>query len=391
MLQAMVRFFQALALLGIAVTVFAQGTAPCAITTHAEKIGSGTIAYSVVGTGPDVLLIHGLFATKEQWDALACLLADSGYRAIAVDLPGYGKSEGYALPDYRLESEVDKLHALMARLKVERLDLAGNSMGGTIASLYAKRYPRQVRSLAFIGSPLGIISWSPALHDAIFRGINPFIPVDLAQLDQELRLLFVTPPAIPEQDKKDIVANYVRDNRHYVQVWNIVNLYNDVLAQTPPARASTLIVWGDSDQIYDVAGAEKLHRRIPGSELHVLPHAGHLLQAENAADVAPIYVAFLKQQQMAANTASTVAATTIQARFACNAGKSVNAEFINGAQSSVKLTLSDGRALSLPQATSGSGARYANANESIVFWNKGDTAFIEENGKTTYSDCTTKR
>ena len=69
----------------------------------------------------------------------------------------------------------------------------------------------------------------------------------------------------------------------------------------------------------------------------------------------------------------------------------MNAVFTNGTQSSVKLTLSDGRELSVPQAVSGSGARYANSNETFVFWNKGNTAFIEENGKTTYSGCTTKR
>ena len=85
------------------------------------------------------------------------------------------------------------------------------------------------------------------------------------------------------------------------------------------------------------------------------------------------------------------AARTIQAFFACDAGKTVNAVFTNGTKSSVKLTLSDGRELSVPQARSGSGARYANSNESFVFWNKGNTAFIEENGKTTYSGCTTKR
>jgi len=45
----------------------------------------------------------------------------------------------------------------------------------------------------------------------------------------------------------------------------------------------------------------------------------------------------------------------------------------------------------LPQARSGSGARYANGDESFVFWNKGDTAFIEEDGKTTYADCVTSR
>jgi membrane-bound inhibitor of C-type lysozyme len=56
----------------------------------------------------------------------------------------------------------------------------------------------------------------------------------------------------------------------------------------------------------------------------------------------------------------------------------------------VRLALSDGRKVTLPQAMSGSGARYANADESIVFWNKGNTAFIEEKGKTTYEGCATR-
>ena len=70
---------------------------------------------------------------------------------------------------------------------------------------------------------------------------------------------------------------------------------------------------------------------------------------------------------------------------------SIDVTFVNGPKSSVALVLSDGRKLTLPQARSASGARYANANESFVFWNKGDTAFIEENGKTTYDGCSTKR
>ena len=84
-------------------------------------------------------------------------------------------------------------------------------------------------------------------------------------------------------------------------------------------------------------------------------------------------------------------AKTIRAFFACDAGKTMSAVFTNGTQSSVKLTLSDGRRLSVPQAMSGSGVRYANSDESFVFWNKGNTAFIEENGKATYSKCRTKR
>lgn len=88
--------------------------------------------------------------------------------------------------------------------------------------------------------------------------------------------------------------------------------------------------------------------------------------------------------------ARTAAATTIRAHFACSGGKAVDAVFTNGATSAVALKLSDGRSMTLPQAMSGSGARYANGNESFVFWNKGDTAFIEENGKTTYDGCMTK-
>jgi membrane-bound inhibitor of C-type lysozyme len=83
-------------------------------------------------------------------------------------------------------------------------------------------------------------------------------------------------------------------------------------------------------------------------------------------------------------------AKTIEARFACNDGKSIDATFVNGPASRVRLVLSDGRMLTLPQALSGSGARYANADESLVFWNKGNTAFIEEKGKTTYDGCSTR-
>jgi putative hemolysin len=86
----------------------------------------------------------------------------------------------------------------------------------------------------------------------------------------------------------------------------------------------------------------------------------------------------------------TAAARAIRARFTCSGGKSVDATFVNGAQSSVQLKLSDGRSLTLPQAMSASGARYANKDESFVFWNKGNTAFIEESGKTTYDGCVTK-
>jgi membrane-bound inhibitor of C-type lysozyme len=78
---------------------------------------------------------------------------------------------------------------------------------------------------------------------------------------------------------------------------------------------------------------------------------------------------------------------TISAVFACPENKAIYAEFT---KNQVKLLLSDGRKVTLPQTVSGSGARYANADETFIFWNKGDGAFIEENETTTYQDCITK-
>jgi len=82
---------------------------------------------------------------------------------------------------------------------------------------------------------------------------------------------------------------------------------------------------------------------------------------------------------------------SVAASFDCESGKKIQAVFATGAQSSVKLTLSDGREMVLPQVISASGARYANHDESFVFWNKGRTAFVEEAGHQTYRGCVQTR
>ncbi|MGV1013879.1 MAG: MliC family protein [Methyloceanibacter sp.] len=77
-----------------------------------------------------------------------------------------------------------------------------------------------------------------------------------------------------------------------------------------------------------------------------------------------------------------------EAVFKCKEGKTIDATFY---ADRVALKLSDGRALTVPQAMSASGARYANKDETFVFWNKGDTAFVTEgkDDKETYSGCVT--
>jgi len=77
---------------------------------------------------------------------------------------------------------------------------------------------------------------------------------------------------------------------------------------------------------------------------------------------------------------------TGQATFACKDDKSIAATFY---ADKVDLKLSDGRTMTLPQTMSGSGIRYANGDETFVFWSKGDTAFVTEgtDEKETFADC----
>ena len=78
--------------------------------------------------------------------------------------------------------------------------------------------------------------------------------------------------------------------------------------------------------------------------------------------------------------------------FSCDSAKTIIATFYPGDDKFVDLKLSDGRNMSVPHAISASGARYAKADESFVFWNKGDTAFVTEgfSSEQTYSNCVIK-
>ncbi len=109
-----------------------------------------------------------------------------------------------------------------------------------------------------------------------------------------MSLLFVKPPSIPDSVKTEKVKDYITRNRHYQQIWDIVNLYDDVFCQKAPVRLSTLVIWGKEDKIYDLRGVDRLQRCISGSKIIQLPKAGHLLLIENAADAASEYINFLR-------------------------------------------------------------------------------------------------
>ena len=105
-----------------------------------------------------------------------------------------------------------------------------------------------------------------------------------------------------------------------------------------------------------------------------------------------IYLVVRGDKPITTDSASSISQAPdekITAEFTCGNNESIKAEFVNGENSYVNLSLSDGRTLTLPSAVSADGARYANTDESIVFWNVGDTATLQEDGVTTYDNCAT--
>lgn len=274
---------------------FTQVTQACEIRNDAVPVGAGTMPYLSAGNGASILLLHGVFAQKEQWQDTLCALADAGYQAIAPDLPGYGQTQGYDLSVYPLEAQVNLLGEFGRKIGFQPQHVAGNSMGGAIAALYAEAHADEVRSLAFIGGALGIGPWAEPVKATILAGLNPFIPQTAAELDAELALLLVHPPKLTADVQKALLAPYQENTNHYIQVWNIVNLYGRILADGPARRLPTLILWGEEDQVFAIAGSRALARKYPRYQRQVLPQAGHLLMLDSPEAVNHAYIGFLKR------------------------------------------------------------------------------------------------
>ncbi len=268
----------------------------CALHAASIEVDGGQVHYDRAGHGQPVILLHGLFAQKEQWQGVLCGLASAGFDAIAPDLPGFGQSSDYPVGVYDLRRQVRLLGQFADGLGLSTFDLAANSLGGAIAALYTQGDPARVHRLAFIGPPLGVEPWGPGVRGAILRGINPFIPTDQAQFELEMGLLFVQPPEVPDEVREQLIRDYVARNRHYRQVWDIVNLFDDVLAgdadESLDIDIPALIVWGEGDSIYPVSAAPTLRKRLPGSQLVVLPETGHLPMLERTAETQRLLVEF---------------------------------------------------------------------------------------------------
>lgn len=265
---------------------------------YSTTVADHEVHYLDGGQGQPVLLLHGIFSEKDHWVDFARKLTPD-HRVIVPDIPGFGASSRLANQSYQYAPQVERLHAFIEQLGIRQFHLAGNSMGGTIAALYAVKYPEQVLSVAFIGAPHGIRS--PQLSEAdrrIEKGEIPLIARNKDEFDQMMNLLFVERPFLPRPILLDAQAKAARDAASNVRLWEDQRrdgyLLNSIL---PQLKTKTLVLWGENDRIFDHSGISNLRAQLPSAHAVTLRATGHLPMMEYPAKTAEQYRAFLEARE----------------------------------------------------------------------------------------------
>jgi pimeloyl-ACP methyl ester carboxylesterase len=261
------------------------------------QVGTHHIRYLEGGRGPAVVLLHGIFAEKDHWVDFARALGGH-YRIIVPDLPGYGGSTRLEDEPYDYAVQTGRLAALLDALDVERVHLAGSSMGGTLAALLALQQPQRVDSVAFIGAPHGIRSPQPSSMDReIDAGRAPLVAHDAAAFERMMALLFERPPLLPYPILQHAQAQAIERAPSNRRLWN-EQLRNRYLLheRIGALQAPLLVLWGEQDRVFDASAADTLRGLLPPAQVDLLPGLGHLPMMEAPAETARRYAAFVQAQ-----------------------------------------------------------------------------------------------
>ncbi|KAF0849187.1 alpha/beta fold hydrolase [Nocardia caishijiensis] len=245
-------------------------------------------AYRMAGTGPPVLLIHGITDSSGTWAPVFDALAEH-YTVIAPDLLGHGES---AKPraDYAVAAYANGMRDLLSVLGVERVSVVGHSLGGGVAMQFAYQFPEKVERIALV-CPAGMgAGVHPAFRLATLAGAGPALmavtswPVRTAvraaiPLVTAIGGLGLGPDAeyvlrlyggLAESGARNAFLRTIRaaaDRRGQT----ITMLDRGYLA----AHLPTLVVGGTRDTVIPSGHATRAHLAFPGSRIEIFTGAGH--------------------------------------------------------------------------------------------------------------------
>ena len=286
-------------------SVLQQERAWAGLQTKQVKVADVQWAYSEGGAQdkPTLMLVHGLAGSRDNWNRLARYLTPY-YHVIIPDLPGQGESKAPNDFDYSIPNLTEKLRRFAEAIQIDKnLHVAGHSMGGAVALLYAAQYPIDTKSLFLIDSA-GVFKSgnTPYLKDP--NSLKSFIVSKPGDFDRLFQIAANLPPFIPNELKveqeKLMISNAANTTKLIEQLILMSKMYTpDTFALA--ARSidqPVLIAWGEKDKIINVEAAAELKGLLKNAqEPLILKGVGHMPILEQEQLLVQPYLDFLNKHK----------------------------------------------------------------------------------------------
>jgi pimeloyl-ACP methyl ester carboxylesterase len=269
------------------------------------------VAYRHAGSGPVVVLIHGITSSSAIWARVMPYLARR-FTVIAPDLIGHGKS---AKPrgDYSLGAHACGVRDLLLALGHDRASIVGHSLGGGIAMQFSYQFPERCERLVLVDSGGLGRDVSALLRAATLPGAELVLPwlaatrlLDAGALAGRLlnRLGLRARTDFEEMARghatladRDARAAFVNTLRSVVEPGGQrIEASNRLYLAT---HIPFLLAWGERDSIIPVAHARRTHEQVPGSRLEVFPDSGHFPQLDEPERFLDVLVDFIDSTEPA--------------------------------------------------------------------------------------------
>lgn len=232
----------------------------------------GIVHYETYGQGSPVVLLHGWLGSWGLWqDTMETL--GRHYRTYALDFWGFGES-GKKRDSYAVSDFVGLVDQFMDRLGIESAPLVGHSMGGTVGLSVAIHYPRRVRKVIVVGSPIAGSSLNLWLKLAGYRSIA--LLVHTVPWALRLALRVIAPLITRDARWYEMIAHDLSQTTLDSFLSSIASLRRtDLRPRLAEVRVGCLGIYGSRDNIVHPLQWQPLQAGVPGAEIEVFPDAGH--------------------------------------------------------------------------------------------------------------------
>jgi pimeloyl-ACP methyl ester carboxylesterase len=261
-----------------------------------------------MGEGRDVILIHGLGATKTSFYFTAAALARAGYRVHAVDLPGFGGSSKPVPGPYSPRWFASTIRGVMDVLEIDQAHFVGNSMGGRVAIELALTSPERVLGLALLCPAVAFVErpFHPFLR--FLRPELALLPHRLPRLNVETTLLniFADRDALDPWMADIVVEEFLRLYRSRGARLAFLSAARNLYLDPPFGRrgfytrlagleAPALFIWASHDWVIPASFKHHVARWLPSAEQIVIDACGHAPQVERPEQINGLIRRFLAQ------------------------------------------------------------------------------------------------